>query len=83
MSAHAANLVFGECDMTNLSEIQTGNLHSVEIYKHTLSHKLATHQEPGKVSEGCQIKNLNVGPEDCSSEKPFSIDVAPRIPFPE
>ena len=24
VSAHAANLVFGECDMTNLSEIQTG-----------------------------------------------------------
>ena len=23
-SARAANLVFGECDMTNLSEIQTG-----------------------------------------------------------
>lgn len=36
-----------------------------------------------KVSEGCQVKNLKVGPKDCSSEKPFSIDVTLRIPFPK
>ena len=30
-------------DMTNFSEIQIGESASVEIYKHTLSHKLATH----------------------------------------
>ena len=30
-------------DTTNFSEIQIGESASVEIYKHTLSHKLATH----------------------------------------